>query len=250
MNLTWKRRFGILKSTERFEKIENKSMKNAVISFHDDFDWLENTESSWKSGFYFQNENLIRQYSFYNEQQANNEGKNTFINNSILQIQTKKEQVNSLAWHKTKGFVEKTFDYTADVMQNALAFKQQYGVFRVKLRCSGHVNHACWLASEQQMPHINLFHFDGKDIRIGFVNNQRNAGTIIQGIKREQFYVYSLEWTPEELRWYVNNILVYKVKKDIPEQALSVYFNSFIPEKGKAGTGKLEVDWIKIYQYK
>ncbi len=248
MNLSWRRRLGILKSTARFEKSEHKLLKSAQLTFHDDFLPSDDAESHWQPGFYFENESLLRQYSFFNEKQANNEGRNTFINNSILQIQTRKETVQAIAWHATKGFVEKTFDYSSDVVQIAEHFKQQYGVFRAKLRCTGNVHHACWLASELREPHINLFHFNGNEIEVGFVNNQRNSGTTILGINPNNFYVYSVVWTPEELKWYVNNILVYKAQRNIPDQALSIYFNSFIPERESGTNGNLEVDWVKVYE--
>jgi hypothetical protein len=140
---------------------KNKPNRPAYLTFSDDFYRKESEKSPWNSGFFFKSEQLAQHYSFYNEKQANNAGSNTTIGNSVLQIQTRREATKALAWHPTQGFSEKHFAYTSDVIQSTQSFKQERGIFKAKLRCSGKIHHAFWLASEKKDPHINVFHFDG-----------------------------------------------------------------------------------------
>jgi hypothetical protein len=228
---------------------KNKPTRPAHLSFSDDFYRKESEKSPWYPGFYFKNEQLARHYSFYNEKQANNEGFNTTAGNSILQIQTRREATKALAWHPTQGFSEKHFAYTSDVIQSAQSFSQERGIFKAKLRCSGKIHHAFWLANEKKDPHINIFHFDGSEIRMGYVNNGVGEEIKIRGIDPSQYYIYTLEWTAHELNWYINNVLVFNVSSNIPGLPLFMTFNSFIPEDEEGEEGLLEVDWVRVYQW-
>jgi beta-glucanase (GH16 family) len=228
---------------------KNKPNRPAYLTFSDDFYRKESEKSPWNSGFFFKSEQLAQHYSFYNEKQANNAGSNTTIGNSVLQIQTRREATKALAWHPTQGFSEKHFAYTSDVIQSTQSFKQERGIFKAKLRCSGKIHHAFWLASEKKDPHINVFHFDGSGIRMGYVNNGEGEEISIKGIDPSQYYIYTLEWTAHELNWYINNVLVFSVSKNIPTLPLSMTFNSFIPEDEVGDEGLLEVDWVRVYQW-
>lgn len=223
--------------------------RDVYLSFNDDFYQDNNSSGLWQSGFYFRNKSMKRDYSFYNEQQAYNSGKNTSARNGVLQIHTRREALKSLAWHPGKGFVEKNYFFTSDVIQNASGFRQAGGIFKAKIRCSGTVHHAFWLATEASQPHINIFHFNGKEVQMGFVNHHSGDGVTITGINPSDYYIYTLEWTSHELVWSVNNVVVLRSSANIPREPLFMVFNSFIPLHEDGGEGLLEVDWVRAYQY-
>ena len=279
MNLFWKKIFGRLMPTEKHEKQEvdfltiseklkslryspllaefkrqhlsaKKNLKHdAYLTFSDDFYWKKPEDSHWNFGFYFSNAKLIRNYSFHNEKQANNAGNNTSVNAGVLQIQTRREALKSLAWHPAKGFDEKQFAYTSDVLQSAKNFRQEGGIFKAKIRCSGKIHHAFWLGTEKKNPHINIFHFNGDEIQMGYINQQEGNEITIKGINPADYYIYSLEWTKEELIWYINNLPVFRAKNNIPREQMFLVFNSFIPENMTGEEGLLEVDWVRVYQW-
>jgi len=226
-----------------------KKIQQVFLTFHDDFQWKKFIEARWKPGFAFDNKKLKPHYSYENEQQANNLGRNVSTENGILTIRTKKQNAESLSWHPSKGFVPKKFLYTSDVIQTGASFRQQGGIFKAKIRCSGPIHHAWWLAAENQEPHINIFHFNGKEIQMGYVNQENGDGITITGINPEQFYIYSLHWTKEELVWHINNQVVFRTSGDIPWQELYMHFNSFISDSQVASEGKLEVDWVRVFQF-
>lgn len=226
-----------------------------MLTFEDNFDGSALDTTKWSSGYFHRAAALKKNYSFVNEKQANNAGKNVSVSNGSLRISTKAEKTKSLAWHPTKGFIEQEFDFTSDIVNAGEVFQQQSGLIKAKLRIQGNtnVNHAFWLGTDGKLPHVNVFHYNGKSIQVSAYAGEGNNVSVtkedITGISATDFYIYSLEWTATELIWKVNNIEVFKTPKS-PNQSMFPVFNSFISEKQTGGNAALEVDWIKIYAKK
>jgi hypothetical protein len=235
--------FYINEKPERFEVY-----KKQIVSFEDRFNWNSLNKSSWNFGFHYKNPKTIRNHSFANEKQANNDGKNVHVKDGSLNIVTKKETVTARAWDQSKGFVMKDFEYSSDVLQTALEFRQKGGVFMAKIRCSGNVNHAFWLGSDGKLPHINIFHFDGKKIRVGNAYQNIFDGVNISGLNPSKYHIYSLRWAKNELVWMINDIEVYRTTGNIPNEEMYLAFNSFIPQKSRTDEGLMEIDWVRVYR--
>jgi hypothetical protein len=218
-----------------------------TLSFQDEFDWNTLDKSHWNFGFHYKSDKLIGNHSFSNEKQANYSGKNVSVVEGILKLVTKHEKVRVRAWDTSKGFIEKEFNYTSDVLQTAESFRQKQGVFRAKLRCTGNIQHAFWLGAESKLPHINIFHFNGKTITLGNANKNVVDGIQIKGINPAQFYIYTLIWSAKELVWMINDLEVYRTASNIPLDSMYLAFNSFISQKQKGSAGSLEVDWVRTY---
>ena len=227
---------------QRFEKY-----RAMTLSFQDEFDWNTLDKSHWNFGFHYKSDKLIGNHSFSNEKQANHSGKNVSVVEGILKLVTKHEKVRVRAWDTSKGFIEKEYNYTSDVLQTAESFRQKQGVFRAKLRCTGNVQHAFWLGAESKLPHINIFHFNGKAITLGNANKNLVDGIQIKGLNPAQFYIYTLIWSAKELIWMINDLEVYRTASNIPLDSMYLAFNSFISQKQKGSAGSLEVDWVRTY---
>lgn len=219
-------------------------------TFKEYFNWNALSDSRWSAGFHSNNPQLIGNYSFTNEWQANNEGRNVSADRQGLTIHTVNLPTKTLAWDMQKGFVNRNYSYTADVIQTSATFKQRYGIFSAKIRCTGNVNHALWLSGDRKLPHINIFHFNGSNITVGNANQHKIDGLQISGISSHQYYIYTLEWTPTALVWYINNVEIYRTDENIPHESLYLGMNSFLPKKTEPDTGTLETEWIKVYQAK
>ena len=235
--------FYLNEKPERFNAI--KSRKETLV---EDFNWNVIDKSRWNIGFYYKNKKMIANHSFANEKQANNSGKNISLENGILRLATKHEKTTARAWHPTKGFIEQEFQYTSDVINTADEFRQKFGTISAKLRCTGNINHAFWLGADGKLPHINIFHFDGKKIKIGNAGKEVMDGVEIKGLNPSQFHVYTLQWTEKELIWKINNLEIYRTASNIPKEEMFMVLNSFIPAKKHGSTGYFDVDWIKIYE--
>jgi hypothetical protein len=227
---------------ERFEKF-----RGLKLTFHDEFAWNTLDKSHWAFGFHYKKPQLIGDHSFANEKQANHSGKNIAVVDGILKIATKHEKVTARAWHPEKGFIEKEFHYTSDVLQTAEKFKQKKGIFRAKIRCTGHLHHAFWLGTDSKLPLVNIFHYNGKQITVGNANQNLFDGVKISGLNPATYYIYSLVWTDKELIWLINDLEVYRTASNIPNEAMYLAFNSFISKKQHGSTGSLEVDWVRVY---
>lgn len=235
--------FFLSEKPERFDALKKQEM-----TFEDRFDWNSLDKSAWGIGFHYKNPHTIGNHSFANEKQANNDGKNIVVRDGFLTILTKRETVQAKAWDKDNGFTMKEFGYTSDVIQSAKKFRQKGGVFMAKIRCTGSVNHAFWLGSESKLPHVNIFHFDGKNIRVG--NGYKNIidGTRIKGISPANFHIYTFKWSKKELIWMINDVEVYRTTANIPQEEMYMVLNSFIPSKSSGSEGLFEVDWIRVYK--
>lgn len=227
---------------------EIEEMERWKETFKDEFDWFRMTESAWKPGFAYENPKLKTIHSFTNEQQANNGGKNVGTMDNKLCLFTKQEKVTAPAWDTKKGFVNKDFDYTSDIIQTADKFRQQEGLFMVKLRTEGDIHHAIWLGSGKKLPMISIFHYNGKQITVGNYKERGFDGTTIRGIKPTKYYIYSLRWTERELVWSVNNIEVYRTSYNMPKEKLFLAISSFIDDQQRAMEGTLNVAWIRVFQ--
>ncbi len=218
------------------------------LAFDESFNWANLDDSVWSAGFHSDNPQLVGNYSYVNEWQGNNAGQNVKVENGILSLITRYQAVETLAWDVQKAFKKQTFDYTSDVIQNSTVFSQKYGIFTAKIRCTGVVHHAVWLKGMKKLPHINLFYFDGEKITVGNATAHKYIKEDIEGISENDFYIYTLEWTPQKMVWYVNNIEVFRVTEQIPHEKMSIGINSFLPKSSAPAEGKLEIDWIKAYK--
>ena len=131
------------------------------------------------------------------------------------------------------------------VVVPSIAIKE--GVIRAKIRCTGNAHHAFWLGSEGKLPHVNIFHFDGKKIQVGNANKTVFDSAVVTGINASDFYIYTLMWNKKELIWMINDVEIYRTSSNVPNEEMFLTLNSFIPEKSHGGAGSLEVDWIRVY---
>ena len=227
---------------ERFEKY-----RKLTLTFNDEFERNTLDNSHWNFGFHYKSNKIVGNHSFANEKQANHSGKNVSVEEGILKVTTKHEKVLAPAWHITKGFIEKEFEYTSDILQTAEKFRQSSGVFRAKLRCKGNVQHAFWLGADAKLPNIKIFHYNGKHITLGNANKDLYDGIKITGINPSEFFIYTLVWNKKELIWLINDLEVYRTASNIPKEAMYMAFNSFISEQQHGSAGSLEVDWVRVY---
>jgi hypothetical protein len=215
--------------------------------FEDNFESDTLDGGKWDYGYHFEPP-LIGDFSHNNELQANKSGKNTEISNGALSIITRRDNVVSRAWHPVKGFIEKEFEYASDVVQNGAAFRAKYGVFQIKMRASGNVHHAAWLASRRPLPLILIAHIYGKKISVGVLAKDGAKKTIsVTGVNPADYFIYTLIWNKEELIWKINNFEIFRVSHNIPAEEVYLGLNSFLKDTEKPDGGSFEIDWVRIY---
>ena len=225
-----------------------KKIRTQKLAFGEEFNWNTLSKSRWTFGYHYKSDTLKKDHSFANEKQANSSGKNISVNQGVLRISTKEEKTIASAWDAAKGFIDKEFRFSSDVMQSANEFRQKYGVFQAKIRCSGPIHHAFWLGADNKLPHINIFHFDGKLLRLGNAGKDIVDEAIIKGLNPSDFHIYTMEWTEKELIFRINNLEIYRTTSNVPREEMYLGFKSFITEKQNGSEGLLEVDWVRVYK--
>ncbi|MDR2683875.1 MAG: family 16 glycosylhydrolase [Prevotellaceae bacterium] len=236
-------KFFLAEEPKRFEWVEK-----VQLAFREDFAWKKLDETKWKAGFFYSNPNLKSVHSFLNERQANTGGANIFTGKELT-IATKIQNFKSPTWHPTKGFIEKDYEFTSDVINGSEVFGQKGGFIRAKIRFSGSPNHAFWLTNGEKTPHINIMLGKGKTVEVGVHDKNGNCySSKIRGFTPSKYHVYSLYWTENELVWLINNVVVFRANADIKEKLFPV-FNSFIPSKKHASEGKFQVKWLEFYSF-
>ena len=226
-----------------------KDIENLQVYIKDYFKYKNLDESKWKACFYYTNTDLKSVHSFTDEKQANSGGKNISTGNG-LKIFTRKQKAVSPAWDKQKGFVEKEYEYTADVVNGHDIVEESYCSIRTKMRVKGKVNHAFWLTSGNKLPHINIAMIKGRKIEVGVYDARGDYYyTKIRGINPNKYYIYSVFQSKDELIWKINNIEVFRTRNIISGHRFFPVFNSFIPKKRRRPTeGELDVEWLEVYK--
>ncbi len=220
------------------------------LIFDDEFTWKKLSDSNWASGFSYKNKALKRNHSFAKELQANNEGKNVGTMNGILTLLTKQESVVASAWDEKLGFINKQFSYTSDVVTTADSFRQKGGLFVAKVRCEGAINHTIWLGSDEKLPLLKIFHFNGKNIYVGQATKTGVLTEKLTGICPKNYFIFALAWENNQLIWYINNLEVYRSVINVPKEELYLGLSSFITSLNRPQEGKMEIDWIRVYENK
>ena len=192
--------------------------------------WAEEFEttqlsSAWKTGFLYPSKELKADHSHVSEQQAYTQGRNTKVANRVWSILTKKEKVTSAAWHPTKGMIMHDFAYTSDVWHTAQAVAPATGVLQTKVRVTGKAKHVIYLTT----------------------TNAKKALQLLPQDKLVKEAIYTLVWNEKEVINYVNNVEVSRTANPLAGESLHILVRSYLSENQKAGTGQMDIDWIRIY---
>jgi beta-glucanase (GH16 family) len=63
------------------------------------------------------------------------------------------------------------------------------------------------------------------------------------------FYIYTLEWTRDMLLWKINGQEIARQTSNVPQEPMYVLLAGGV-ETPISGMTSMEVDWVKVYQYK
>ena len=192
--------------------------------------WAEECEAArlseaWETGFLYPNKDFKADHSHVSEQQAYTRGRNTKVANRVWTILTKKEKVTSAAWHPTKGMIMHDFAFTSDVWHTAQAVAPATGVLQAKVRVTGKAKHVIALTTA----------------------NAKKALQLLPQDKLVKEAIYTLVWNEKEVINYVNNLEVSRSANPLSGTKLHLLVRSYLPENQKAGSGQIDIDWIRIY---
>lgn len=232
-------------------------VKSWKVEFEDHFANNRLDGDRWLARYYWGDKLLKNSYSLFGDQHCVTNGKNISVSNSVLSIETRKEDVEGVAWHPTMGFVPSSFAYTSGVINTGKSFRHQYGKIEAKVKVpKGNAYHAFWLAGERMLPQVNIFKYAGGKFHLGnFWGNPvdpdgiNRDDTAISGAFAGKSYIFSLEWAPKHLIWSINGVVFKTTHYGIPSEPMYIAFGSGVGSNAAAlpHPVKLEIDWVRFY---
>lgn len=248
-----------------------------TLSWSDEFDGdaLDLTNWRYDEGNYMQSTDGEWVAGWGNEESQYYQSDNVRVQDGHLIIEAKEESVTD---------EHDTYDYTSGKIMSDGLFSQTYGRFeaRMKLPEGQGFWPAFWLMPQDDVyggwassGEIDIMENRGDQLNTvgaavhyggGWPNNVHSGGEyhFPEGSSITDFNVYSLEWEPGELRWYVNDELYYQTSDwfsdngEYPapfDQDFFIILNLAVggwyglePNENTPFPSQVEVDYVRVYE--
>ncbi len=241
------------------KKNEFDKLKEWELTFEDDFLEESLDKGKWMTNYYWGEKLLKDTYALPGDKHIYTKGKNLEISGSVLKIITKKESTSGKAWDPVMGFKNVDFDYTSGLVSTGKSFRQQYGKVRAKIRMSGApVRQAMWMVADNILPHIDVAKIENGKIFYGnFWGNIAEKGGVKKKIVKKgagkftsDFFIYSVEWSPEKITWKINEKVVLTQTQGIPQDPMYLVLSAGVTNGATEHQlpAVMEVDWVKAYK--
>jgi hypothetical protein len=241
------------------KKNEFDKLKEWELTFEDDFIGDSLDKSKWMTNYYWGEKLLQDTYALPGDKHFYTKGRNLELTESVLKIVTKKEQASGKAWDPIVGFKNQEFDYTSGLISTGKSFRQKYGKVRAKVRMSGApVRQAVWMVADKILPHVDVAKIEkGKLFYGNFWGNIAEKGGVRKKIAKKgagkftsDYFIYSIEWSPEKIVWKINEKVVLTQSQGIPQDPMYLVLSAGV-SNGIADhqlPASMEVDWVRVYK--
>lgn len=176
----------------------------------------------------------------------------------MLHIETRKEKAEGLVWKMPSGFVPGQFDYTSGIISTANTFSQENGIFEAKIKfqpVKGMVSSAV-LQGEQGSHRVYLLEMGTKN-RLGVATTSESGkmemeGLDISNLKKDKWYIFTLEKTGGNLKWKINDTEVIDMHNTKINFPLHMNLLSMVIDQvpGSKLPVTFHVDWVRCYHRK
>jgi hypothetical protein len=226
-------------------------LKHRELTFGEEFDGDRLDTNKWLTNYYWGDKLLKDRYSVESDLQAYTEKDNFELRNSILKINTRQQRVTGKVWSADKGFSTKEFNYTSGIINSGNSFRQKYGIFTAKIKLGNpDAKNAFWMLADRITPHIGICRTSKGKVWFDFFPVKSNSSkTSIGSRYSNNFFIYTLEWTPDMLVWKINNTEVFVQTTNVPQEPMYVLLAGGL-DKPINGATSMEIDWVRIYKEK
>ncbi len=247
-----------LKDTNKFDEL-----KKWEVVFEDDFSNDKLDTGKWMTRYYWGDKLMDDAYALEHDKAFPTNGDNVETGNT-LKITTKRENIEGKVWKMPFGFVPQEFEFTTGLVSTAKSYRLKYGKIeaKIKVNYAKPVNYNFWMASENNLPHVDILKLHKKKSKVDLGNvfgdisdkkgpEKRTAE--FSGLDVTQdFFIYSLVWTKDKLTWKINDVVVNEQSQGIPREEMYMVFSSSMTGKadGSGLPASMEVDWVHCYQEK
>jgi hypothetical protein len=226
-------------------------LKHRELTFSDEFEGEKLDTKKWLTNYFWGEKLLHDRYSVEPDLQAFTEKENFELRNSTLKINIKPQRVNGKVWSSDKGFSTKEFNYTSGTINSGTSFRQKYGIFSAKVKLGDpNTKNAFWMISDKITPHVNVCRASKGKVWFDFFPSKDNQIKTSLGSRySNDFFIYTLEWTPDKLVWKINNTEVFTQTSNVPQEPMFVNFAGAL-DKPINGMTSMEIDWVRVYMPK
>jgi Glycosyl hydrolases family 16 len=257
----------LFKEVEEFEKLKKNEdivwyfkvkdsnkfdvLKHRELTFSDEFDKEKLDAKKWLTNYYWGEKLLKDRYSVESDLQFYTEKENFQLGNSFLKIITKPQKIDGKVWSVAHGFSPKEFGYTSGIINSGTSFRQKYGVFSAKIKL-GDPNARCafWLLADKITPHIDICRTTkGKVWFDLFPGESKSVKSSVGSRYANDYFIFTLIWTADKLVWKINGVDAFQQTENVPQQPMYINLAGGL-NKPIDGSTTMEIDWIRVYQFK
>ena len=243
------------RNSKKFDEIKRWRM-----TFSDEFDSHNLDRNKWMTRHYWGDTILKDSYVNEGEVQFYPEDKNIELSNSVLKIVTRRQKISGRVWNPAIGFFPRDFEYTSAIINSGARFRQQYGLFEIKVRfnLNNPVSHGCWMIADLMLPQLDIARASDK-IRVGsYFGNpnvkggvDKKAASMSRDKYGRDYQIFSLEWTSDKLIWKINGVTIYTSTRGVPQVPMYINISSSLYQdvNGSVLPAEVEVDWVRCYQH-
>ncbi len=226
-------------------------LKNRVLTFGDEFDGSEPDKKKWLNKYYWGDKLLHDSYSIATDLHGYTPSDNFEVRHGVLRIITKPQKVTGKVWDQERGFYTKEFSFTSGILNSGTSFRQKYGIFSAKIKLTDPaVRNAFWLIGDRITPHIDVCRSGSGKVWFDLFTAPGNHYKKSIGSRYlSDFFIFTLEWRPESLVWKINGVEVMRQTSGVPQEAMYINLAGGV-EKPIGGISSMEIDWIRVYQFK
>lgn len=258
--------YGVLKKSEKVlwyfktrKKYPFKEIEKWNLTFDEKFNESKLDTSKWMTRFYWGEKGLQDSFALEDDKSFPTNGENIEFYDNKARIVTKPEKAEGLVWRSEQGFVRESFEFTSGLIGSANSFRQRYGIFKAKIKMSaGSVDQAFWMVSEGMLPHIDIARFANGKIYSNYFWGGNGKGTHKSLSKTggtkyaDNYYIYTLEWTPNKLTWKINDKVFKTQTSGVPQEEMYINFSSHLKNDADEHglPSAMEIDWVRAYKLK
>ena len=235
------------KEIERWDLTFDEKFNNGILD-----------ESKWMTQNYWGEVSMNEPYAMEDDKSFPTNGGNIEFYDNKARIVTKAQKAEGLVWRSEQGFVREDFDFTSGLISTARSFKQKYGVFNAKIKMAGgSVAQAFWMVSETMLPHIDVARFENGKLYSNYFwgggSSPQKSLLKTGGAKyADEYFIYTLEWTPNKLTWKINGKVFKTQTAGVPQEEMHINFSSNLKKDATEDglPSAMEIDWVRVYKLK
>ena len=240
------------------KKYPFKEIEKWDLTFEEKFNKSKLDTSKWMTRYYWGDKGMDSSFVLEDDKSCITDGHNIEFYDNKARIVTKVAKAEGLTWRAEQGFVTEDFDFTSGMISTAKSFKQKYGVFKAKVKMAGgSVAQSFWMVSQSILPHVDIARFENGKLYANYFwgNGKSNHKSLSKtgGSKyADEYYIFTLEWTPNKLTWKINGKIFKTQTSGVPQEEMYINFSSNL-KKDASDSGlpsAMEIDWIRVYRLK